>query len=295
MDPISIRRLAYFVALADTLHFGKAAEALRISQPALSSEIKKLETELGLTLFARKPQTALTREGRILSRRARNLLEAADRFRSGAADLSIGITGNVTVGCVQTFFIRGLPQSVTAIESAWPGISVHIREMSTVDQLELLEAGGIDIACCHSPAKNPELNSVKVASEQFRLCTPPAFTATALADIADEPFIIFRREVSPHYWEKVVSICRAADIEPRVHHQTTTWDAVLSLIRQGLGVSLVPALIAESGTGFNSWAVDNAGIHSDSWIVMRREDTASAVGRVFDELHRHLGSAPPSA
>ncbi|GAA4283346.1 LysR family transcriptional regulator [Brevibacterium daeguense] len=283
-NQLSMRRLSYFTVLADLLHFGKAAEALHISQPALSSEIRKLESELGLTLFVRKPRTALTREGVILRRRAQHLLAAAERFSSGAEDLAAGITGSVTIGCVQTFFLRGLPQAVTAIESERPGIRVQIVEMTTAEQLEQLDSGGVDIACGHSAAQSANLTSVRVASEEFRLCTHPDRPARTLADVAEEPFIIFRREVSPHYWEKVMSVCRAADFTPRVTHQTTTWNAVISLIRQGLGVSLVPAIIADTGEGFTATRLGASAVRSESWMTMRQEDEGSAVGRVFEKL-----------
>lgn len=290
MAQINMKRLSYFVVLAETLHFGKAAEALHISQPALSGEIKKLERELGVTLFSRKPRTALTKEGSLLVNRARNLLEAADRFTSGAIELSSGVAGSVTVGCVPSFFIRGLPDAVAELEATWPGIVIQIREMNTADQLELLEVGGLDIACCHAPGQGPDLRRERVANEEFRLCVPPGMEVHSFADVRGAPFVTFRREVSPHYWEKVMAICRAADVEPQVRYQTMTWAAGLSLIRKGLGVSVLPSLIAEQDPDLIARNVSTGDVRSDSWLVMRGEDSTSAVGHVFDALHRYYGS-----
>jgi len=293
MTHVNMKRLTYFVALAEALHFGRAADDLGISQPALSGEIKKLEEELGLTLFARKPYTTLTNEGTLMARRARNLLEAADRFSSGAAELSSGIAGSVTIGCVPTFFIRGLLEAVAELEATWPGIVIHIREMNTADQLELLDVGGIDIALSHGPGQGPSLERVRVASEQFLVCAPPGMEVRALTDLRSVPFVTFRREVSPHYWEKVMAICRAADVEPQVRHQAMTWGAVLSLTRQGMGVSLLPSLIADQAPELVSRDVATGDVRSDSWLVMRSEDSASAIGQVFAELRHHFGSVPP--
>lgn len=285
-----MRRLAYFVALADTQHFGRAAEALYISQPALSGEIMKLEKDLGVMLFSRRPHTALTAEGAALIGRARNLVEAADRFVAGATDLAEGIAGSVTIGCVPSFFLRGLPQAVVDIEATWPGVVIRIREMNTADQIEALEVGGIDIACSHSPGQERDFVRVRVAHEEFRLCAPPGTTMRSLADVRGVSFITFRREVSPHYWEKVMTICRAADVEPRVQHQATTWHAVMSLIRQGLGVSLVPALIADQDPDLICEGVDTGDVRSDSWLVMRGDDEASVIGQVHAELLERFGS-----
>lgn len=285
-----MRRLAYFVTLADTQHFGRAAEALHISQPALSGEIMKLEKDLGVMLFIRRPHTALTAEGTALIGRARNLVEAADRFVAGATDLADGIAGSVTIGCVPSFFLRGLPQAVTDIEATWPGVVIHVREMNTADQIEALEVGGIDIACSHSPGQDRDLLRVRVANEEFRMCAPPGAQLRSLADARGAPFITFRREVSPHYWEKVMTICRAADVEPRVQHQATTWYAVMSLIRQGLGVSLVPALIAEQDPDLICADVDTGDVRSDSWVIMRGDDATSLIGQVYTELRERFGS-----
>lgn len=288
MNDVSLRRLGYFATLAQTEHFGRAAEELHISQPALSSEIKKLEAQLGLTLFTRSPRTALTREGRLLHRRAQHLLAAADRFSLGAQALAEGISGTVTIGCVQTFFMRGLPQAVTTIERQWPQIRIQILEMTTAEQIEQLETGGIDIACGHTRPTSDDLTSHKIASDSFRLCTHPASGVESLTDAASEPFVIFRREASPHYWERVMSICRAADFTPHIKHQTTTWSAVISLVRQGLGVSIVPDIVADDSAGIVSLGLDDPNATSASWMTMRDTDAVSTPGRVFDELKKML-------
>ncbi|HLS33247.1 MAG TPA: LysR substrate-binding domain-containing protein, partial [Brevibacterium sp.] len=122
---------------------------------------------------------------------------------------------------------------------------------------------------------------------------PPGMEVRALTDLRSVPFVTFRREVSPHYWEKVMAICRAADVEPQVRHQAMTWGAVLSLIRQGMGVSLLPSLIADQAPELVSRDVATGDVRSDSWLVMRSEDSASAIGQVFAELRHHFGSMPP--
>ena len=289
MSQISLKRLSYFVALADTLHFGRAAEAMGVSQPALSGEIKKLEDELGIALFTRRPRPALTREAKVVLNRARTLLAAADRFETEAEELATGVHGSVTIGCVPSFFLRGLLDVVAEFEETWPGIAIHLVELNTTAQLELLSDGAIDIACSHAPGQGPELRRVRVANEEFRLCAAPDKQVRSLADARDLPFVTVRRDVSPDYWEKAVTVCSIADFEPQVRYETMTWAAVVSLVQSGMGYSLLPAIIADQIPDYVAAPHVSEDVRSHSWIVMRETDAASAVGQVFDSLHRAFG------
>jgi DNA-binding transcriptional LysR family regulator len=290
MSQISLKRLSYFVALADTLHFGRAAEAVGVSQPALSGEIQKLERDLGITLFTRRPRPALTREAKVMVNRARTLLAAAERFETEADELSSGVQGSVTIGCVPSFFLRGLLEAVAEFEETWPGIALHLVELNTTAQLELLSDGAIDIACCHSTGQDEDMRRVRVANEAFRLCAPPALDVRDLADTRSLPFVTVRRDVSPDYWEKAVTVCSGADFEPQVRYETMTWAAVVSLVRAGLGFSLLPAIIADQHPDLVVPTAISADVRSHSWMLMREKDSATAVGQVFDTLHSAFGS-----
>ncbi|WP_019159072.1 LysR family transcriptional regulator [Brevibacterium senegalense] len=289
MSQMSLKRLSYFVALADTLHFGGAAEAMGVSQPALSGEIKKLEEELGIMLFTRKPRPALTREGKALVNRARTLMAAVERFEVEAQQLSQGVQGSVTIGCVPSFFLRGLLDVVAAFEETWPGIAIHLVELNTTTQMEQLSVGAIDIACSHAPGQGSELRRVRVANEELRLCAAPDKLVRSLADARDLPFVTVRRDVSPDYWEKAVTVCGIADFVPQVRYETMTWAAVVSLVRSGLGYSLLPAIIADQNPDLVAAAHVSDDVRSRSWIVMRESDSTSAVGQVFDSLHDAFG------
>ena len=133
-----------------------------------------------------------------------------------------------------------------------------------------------------------EYGKPEILFDSFRLCTHPASGVESLTDAANEPFVIFRREASPHYWERVMSICRAADFTPHIKHQTTTWSAVISLVRQGLGVSIVPDIVAEGSADIVSLGLDDPNAISASWMTMRDTDAVSTPGRVFDELKNML-------
>lgn len=289
MPHISLRRLHYFVALADALHFGRAAEALDVSQPALSGEIKKLEQELGVVLLTRRPRPALTREGKVLVHRARTLLASADRFEAEARQLAQGVRGSVTIGCVPTFFLRALLEAVAEVEDTWPGIAIHLVELNTSAQLALLDDGAIDIACCHSAGQSPDLHRVRIADEQFRLVAPPGSDVRTLEDARDLPFITVRRDVSPDFWEKAVTVCSAAGFEPQVRYESMTWAAVVTLVRSGRGFSLLPAIIADNNTDIVVPSPLPADARAQSWIVMREKDTATAVGQVFELLQEAFG------
>jgi DNA-binding transcriptional LysR family regulator len=295
MEALTLRRLRYLSALAREGHFTRAAERLHISQPALTVEIRRLEEELGLQLFIRsRTGTRPTEAGARLVMRAESLLESADRLVEEARDIATGAVGHVRIGFVQTMVHRPLPATVRSLADTHPGIRVELVELGTGAQLEALHRGHIDIACGHAPSPDPADDSRLLLTEEFHACLPVGHGAPAgrvpLAALADEDFIVFGHDVSPHYFDRLVAMCLTAGFQPRIVHRTSTWHTVAQLVAAGLGVALVPSGTTPMTGKVRLVPLEEPGLASDVWLVTRGGVSDPAVDTVRRALVETIGT-----
>lgn len=277
----SLRRLQYFIALAEHGKFQTAADAMHISQPALSAELRRLEEFVGRPLFRRSPSTRLTPAGHALLPQARAAVGAAGRFNDIAAEVAAGAPRTISVGTVATFLHRGLPEAITDFTADRPDMLVTTREATSADQSELLLGHEIDVACGHMPVQHPDVVCTPAARESFWLCLPSELRGLSLAEAAERPFVFFRRSASPVYHDTVVGLCRSHGFEPRIRHQTTSWAAAVEMVAHGLGIALVPTPIARSSRGDGRLAfdrIDSGPNAPQAWVTTRGEDQSGPIG-----------------
>ncbi len=250
---MELKQLRYFVAVAEELHFGRAARRLFISQPALSFDIRKFEAQLGVQLLERTNKAVtLTNAGYVLLEEARRLLEQADEVRRIAARSAHGLAGRLRIGFVNSMLYRGLPEAVRRFEADHPAVEVVLREMNTIEQVHALQRFHIDLGFAHWGRFPAEVESEALFSEPF-LCCLPAGHALArkrrieLALLAREPFILFPRSVSPHYHDQIIATCVEAGFSPQIRHEARLWQTVVTMVEFGMGVALVPAALGRMG------------------------------------------------
>lgn len=292
MRDIDLRRLRYFTVLAEILHFGRAAELLHISQPGLSAEIRRLETQLGVALFSRSPRTALTPAGETLLTEAEAVLAGADRFASVAGVLSSGQAGVVSIGSTASVLENGLLEAVATLAQEAPDLRVLLEEMSSAESTAALRTGGIDLACGNAAADGPDVSSTRLSSAPFVLVRPAAPSAACplprasltLSDCADLPFSVFRRSASPRFHDTVRALCAEAGFEPRFTHRSRTWRSALDAVAAGLCVSVVPEPIARAHAARESNLIIAEVVASEhraeSWISRRAEAPSVLIDRV---------------
>src|SRR5687767_2086529 len=176
---MELRHLRYFVAVAEELHFGRAAVRLHVSQPPLSQQIKALEEELGVQLFQRtRRHVELTDAGRALLPEARAALEQAERAQRVAREAGAGARGRLVIGFVTSASYSVLPAAVRALRRAWPSVEVTLREMVPSAQLEALEWREIDVGLLRPPVDDARVE-VEVVLEEPLLVALPARSALA--------------------------------------------------------------------------------------------------------------------
>jgi DNA-binding transcriptional LysR family regulator len=279
-----LRQFRYFVAVAEELHFGRAARKLYIAQPALSQAIAQLEHELGVRLLDRNSRhVGLTDAGRTFLDHARRTLDAADRAVEVARRGADGSVGSVRLGYSPLFRHSVLPTVVRAFAERFPDVHLRSQEMFSGPVVDALGRGELDVALVGFPPALPGVDAAPLIREPFVVAvaadTPLGRRErVALAELADETFLLWRPEVSPGLRDRVVELCRGAGFEPRGVEHVPEANADGRLIRERHGISLVPASArryAFEGTSFV--ALEDGGAEFEGSVLWRVDAPAPAL------------------
>ena len=239
-----LRQMRYVVEVAAQRNFSRAAERLHVAQQALSQQIKAVETQLGLPLFTRNNRgVELTPAGAVFVQEARRVLSAADRAVARAQSVARGEAGSVRLAYTLTSVYETLPAIVERVEAQHPALKLELREVFGSDVPALLADGKHDLALCPRTSFPPEFERGELRREPFVLAIASDHPAArhspaALDSFADERFELWPREMSPGFYDAVVSACRGAGFEPKLDEHTAG-STVWRNIAQGRGVGLV--------------------------------------------------------
>jgi len=255
MDLPELWQLRYFLAVAERLHFGRAAAALHISQPPLSRAIRALETRLGVMLFARsRRRVELTPEGTRLLGEARRIVGQLERTVHEVRGMARGEEGRLRIGFVSLADYGVLPGLLKAFKSARPGVALSLREMLSPEQAAALAAGELDFGLLLPPVSGAaELEHVVVQRERFVAALPASHRLAtlrgklAVSALAGEPFVMVPRDIAPGLYDIVTGLAARAGISFNVAQEAIQMQTVVSLVSSGLGVAIVPGSIANLG------------------------------------------------
>ena len=248
---MEIRQLRYFIAVAEELHFRRAAARLHISQPPLSQQIRQLEEELGCRLLARtRRRVELTAAGEAFLRDARALLSELDGAVATARRIDTGQTGRLRINFVGSALLSVVPGIVQRFRAARPGIELELRERSTVEQLRAVGAGLVDVGLVRPPVEeDPELRYETVMRERTLAAMPVSHPLAALRRVpirrlSAEPFVLFPRAQAPGFHDLLIGSIGAAGAAPQVVQYAPEMLTIIGLVAAGIGLSLVPASVA---------------------------------------------------
>jgi len=257
--PLEPRLLRSFVAVAEELHFGRAARRLHISQPPLSVQIRRLEEQVGVRLLERdRRHVALTEAGQLLLARARHLLGELERACREARRVGAGELGTLAVGYTPTATYEVLPRLVRRFRARRPEIRLELIEMRSADQPAALGAARIEVGLACGPVGDAAVVERTLVSERFVAVLagrhPLARRARLrIRDLAGEPWVLVRRDVEPAWADACTRELARAGVIPEVAQETDSKIALLGLIAAEVGVSLVSASmqrIARDGVAF---------------------------------------------
>ena len=244
---MEFRQLRYFVTVAQELHFGKAAEKLDITQPALSKQIRVLETNIDTKLFLRtKRSVKLTPAGEIFFQEAQQLLQQTEKAIAKAHRTAKGETGQLTIGFTATATYTVLPELIGRFRSSYPQVEVEMLELCTEAQVTALNRGEIDLGFLHPPIDNRGLKVYPLLSEEFVVVLPKQHRLTtkellSLKDLAQESFLLHPRSEGPFLYDEFFKLCRQNGFRPQIVKEVCNHQTRICLVAAGMGITFIPA------------------------------------------------------
>lgn len=247
---IELRHLRYFVAVAEELHFGRAAERLRISQPPLSQQIQALEEMVGARLLARNNRNVgLTSAGNMFLKEAYQILDQVNRAAEKAARLERGEIGELMIGFTSSApFISVVSRSLRTFRLLSPNVHIKMREMNTKQQIEPLLDGELELGVMRNTRLPDVLQHHLLLREPLLVVVPNDHILThkmpgtlRFADLAQQPFVFFSRDVGTALYDELLTLLANAGIAPYITQEVGEAMTIIGLVAAGLGISILPA------------------------------------------------------
>jgi LysR family hydrogen peroxide-inducible transcriptional activator len=244
MVPITLRQLRYFEALARQGHFGRAAEACAISQPALSMQLKDLEEALGAVLLERSArQVRLTKFGEEAVLRVRDILRLVDELGDSARASHDRFAGQLRIGMIQTIAPYLLPTVISSLALSHPDLDIRVREALTAKLIQELAEGRIDTAIVALPVSEPSLTEVALFAENFLLVRPaededaPVPSSETLREMK-----LLLLEEGHCFRDQALSFCNLQSSQPREMLEASSLSTLVQMVGAGMGVTLIPEM-----------------------------------------------------
>lgn len=246
---MELRHLRCLVAVAEELHFGRAARRLHLSQPPVSLAIKELETELGVLLFERSSRRiALTPQGEEVLRDARAILARTESIRQHAAHAAPGLAGSLSIGFISLAAYTFLPDMLRRLTEELPRVRMGLHESSTDRIIPDLEAGVLDVGCLFCTPRLPASLRYQATDRYPLVVALPQGHALArlarvpLERLAEERFLLFEPHVGPLMYDTIMAACLRSGFSPRIFHAHQQ-HTIVSLVSGGVGVALLPSCV----------------------------------------------------
>src|SRR5882724_2163291 len=245
---MELRQIRSFLSIAETLHFGRTAELIHLSQPALSLQIRALEEEVGVRLFDRnRRKTALTAAGSAFRDDAAAALSQLDQAIRKARLAAKGKLGRLRIGFISTAGSEIVPNIIRQFSGLNPEVEFSLRAITTADQVRMLETGSLDIGFLRLPiGGHSALDVVTVHRERFVLAVPVSHKLAKrkrvrLREVAGQDFVMYERTYAPGFHDSIVGILRDAGIVPNVSQTAGEIPTLISLVASRIGITILPA------------------------------------------------------
>lgn len=249
---VETRLLYQFIAVAEELHFNRAAQRLHMAQPPLSQAIRRLEQEIGATLFERdKRNVALTPAGTRFLAAAKQIVQQLETSIEQTRRIAQGIEGNLTLTFINIAPYRALLHALRRFRTTSPAVSFTMQEATTQEQVQALEEGRADLGFMRPPGKTaPGLRFVSILREPIVLALPAAHRLTdlhtvPLAALRDEAFVASPRHLGQGFHDQLIQLCQAAGFVPHIVQQARQLQTLVALVASNFGLALLPASLAQ--------------------------------------------------
>jgi DNA-binding transcriptional LysR family regulator len=300
---LELRHLKYFVAVADELHFGRAAERLGMSQPPLSQQIHALEQRLGAKLFERKGRgIALSSAGSALLPRARSLLTQAERAAESVARTQRGELGELHLGLMSSGpFTVVVPRVLVRFRERLPDVRLFIHELPSSHQIDALEQGVIDVGVIRPDALPDGIKAIELFKDSLTVVVHSSNPLAAtpgpidISELAHEDFIVFQRHLGTRLYDEVIALCTKSGFSPRILYEVRELPTIIGLISGGFGVAVLPGSVQRMMV---QNVVYRPVAHMESatavWAIYR-DDASNPMVNAFLEIAQCLASKQAGA
>ena len=254
LGDVELRHFRYFLAVAEELHFGRAAEKLHMAQPPLSQQIRRLEEWVGHPLFARNSRSVrLTPAGEELRKRIKLTLSKIENDVRSARQVGRGERGALDVGFVESSILTTLPALLGQYRTEFPGVRLRLHELYTAVLVEALHDGRVDVGFLRDAGRVSGLSMEPVHSEPFVAVMPATHPLARRRSIEvnalrHEPFVLFAQENGFHAWQKTMGICEEEGFQPDIVQEAPQWLTILRLVGAGIGVTIAPQCASRIAT-----------------------------------------------
>jgi DNA-binding transcriptional LysR family regulator len=298
---MELRHLRYFVAVAEELHFTRAAERLGIKQPPLSLQIRQLEREIGTSLLRRETRgVKLTETGALLLDEARRILDQVERTRADVQSRARGETGHIHLGFAgATYVHRLVPGIIRAYRERYPGVVLSPEQSNTARLIAALQSGEIDVAFVRPPIIGGEGITLDLLIDEPMMIVLPAWHPHAgdrsmpLAALAPDTFILFPRTIGPGLHDAIIASCQRAGFSPKLGQEASQTVSIIHMVAAGFGVSIVPQSLAQiRAEGAVYLGIEGGAPRAPISLAHRRDDRSTIV-RNFVALARRTARSSP--
>ena len=283
---IELRHLRYFVAVAEELHFGRAAARLNISQPPLSQQIQMLEQQVGARLLARTNRSvALTAAGKQFLADSRQILGLVNDAAARAERLHQGEAGELRIGFTSSApFIRAVSDTLSLFRQQYPDMHLQTREMNTREQLAPLSEGALDLGLMRNTQLPESLHHEVILHEPLMAMIPRMYPLAqkpivTLAELAKEPFVFFDPHVGTGLYDDILGMMRRYQLSPVITQEVGEAMTIIGLVAAGLGVSILPA------------SFKKVQLNEMCWVPIAEEDAVSEMWLVWSAHHEQSQAA----
>ena len=288
---IELRHLRYFIAVAEELHFGRAAARLNISQPPLSQQIQILEQQIGARLFARTNRSvSLTAAGRQFLADSRHILSLVDDAAARASRLHHGETGELHIGFTSSApFIKAVSDTLSTFRRRYPDVHIQTRETNTREQIVPLNEGALDLGLMRNTQLPETLVWERVLREPLLAMVPSDHPlarqeAVSLIELAREPFVFFDPHVGTGLYDDILGLMRRYGQTPMIAQEVGEAMTIIGLVAAGLGVSILPASFRRVQLLEMCWLpIEEQDAVSEMWLVWSKHHEQSQAAQRFRE------------
>jgi len=285
---MELRHLKYFLAVAEELNFTKASEKLFISQPPLSRQIIELEEEIQARLFIRNnKKVELTEAGKYFEKEVKELFQNLERICIKTKKIAENVSGEFRIAYISSIYAEVISELIKHLKEQFPYVNFKLFEVSTTKQIAALEQGKIELGIIRSPIKSPKIKSQLWFQDGFSVVYNKSViqinSEKEIPNLKDETFVFFNKDYAPHYHEVLLQLCSFYGFTPKVVHESNNINSIVQLVKNGLGISIVPSNIARNNQDPEIGFIElkKVNLYTDVSLITSKEDdseiTKSAV------------------